>query len=659
MFAGRYKVGRCIASGGMGAVHEVEHVETGRRAALKVMLPHVLMGDGARAQFKAEARVAAKLRSEHVVDVLDAGVDEATDMPYLVMELLEGEDLGARLRRLGPLPAEDVIVYLAQVARALDRVHRGGIVHRDLKPENLFLTARDDGTPLVKVLDFGIAKILSDGATSAVTVEARGTPIYMSPEQFTHEMKISAATDIYALGMVAFTLLAGGAYWAPELAQGMNVFLIARLAEAGPQQPASVRARDRGVEIPPGFDKWFMKATCSDPKGRFTDAIEALEALALAIGMDLPPRTERERISLLGPESTPPRSARAASTPPRVTPERDVRRSLSREVDPSRLQERSSLPREERPSSARNVEDHVPPVAAARGDRLAPPASHRRTSDPYSAFGDDALGTPRNCRASTPPADFTPDRVSSPYTEPEVIARRTLPRAERNARLPAAPVDRPAAVAARPPADVHAAGPADSDILLSSTRDSDSENASQGTGDGLDKGAVGEGLSGRRASRLLRRVRWIAPAVAVGGLLLLGSLWLRKVSVGSSRDVNGAVSEQPFPPGRARQDGAVTPQILVAPALTGTIAATGTDAPMGTMGATGTDAPMGTIAPTGTLSPSTVTIVAAPGGAAPGAAPKDSGPVASARKPAPGPAATTPAAPPASASVKKPRYTQD
>ncbi len=394
IFAGRYRVGRCLASGGMGAVHEVEHVETGRRAALKVMLPHVLTGDGARAQFKAEARVAARLRSEHVVDVLDAGVDEATDMPYLVMELLIGEDLGARLRRVGALPPEDVVAYLAQVARALDRVHRSGIVHRDLKPENLFLTERDDGAPLVKVLDFGIAKVLSDGATSALTVEARGTPIYMSPEQFTHEMKISPATDIYALGMVAFTLLAGGAYWAPELSQGMNVFLVARLAEAGPQQPASVRARARGIELPLGFDKWFTKATAADPKARFAGALQALEGLAAALEIELPPRTERERPSFVGPESgeiaspregavtprppsggrsTPPR---AASTPPRITPTGDVRPAAP-----------GALPR--------------------------------------------ALGVGEEPRSGEGDAPAAGSRESSPYTAPSAVARRTLPRAER------------------------------------------------------------------------------------------------------------------------------------------------------------------------------------------------------------------------------------
>src|SRR5262245_37221126 len=123
----------------MGAVFEVVHVETQRRRALKVMLPELLHNQQLRERFQHEARVTANVDSEHIVDVFDAGIDDATGMPFLVMELLQGRDLGRILEEQGPIEPELAITYLRQVASALDKTHAAGIVHRDLKPENLFL----------------------------------------------------------------------------------------------------------------------------------------------------------------------------------------------------------------------------------------------------------------------------------------------------------------------------------------------------------------------------------------------------------------------------------------------------------------------------------------------------------------------------------------
>src|SRR5690349_16805862 len=123
VFAGRYRVVRAMAAGGMGAIYEVVHVETERRRALKVMHPHLFQSDEMRDRFKREARIAAQVESEYIVDVFDAGVDEATRTPFLVMELLQGEELGDRLKRLGPLPPSEVVIYLQQAALALDKTH--------------------------------------------------------------------------------------------------------------------------------------------------------------------------------------------------------------------------------------------------------------------------------------------------------------------------------------------------------------------------------------------------------------------------------------------------------------------------------------------------------------------------------------------------------
>jgi serine/threonine-protein kinase len=135
LFAGRYRVLRCIAQGGMGAVYEVVHLQTERRRALKVMLPHLVQSEELRERFRREARVAAQIDSAFIVDVFDAGIDDATGMPFLVMELLKGEELGKRLKRVGHFTPEEAVEYLWQTAQALDKTHRAHIVHRDLKPE--------------------------------------------------------------------------------------------------------------------------------------------------------------------------------------------------------------------------------------------------------------------------------------------------------------------------------------------------------------------------------------------------------------------------------------------------------------------------------------------------------------------------------------------
>jgi serine/threonine-protein kinase len=305
IFAGRYRIVRCIARGGMGEVYEVVHLETERRRALKVMLPHVLQSDELRERFKREARVAAHIESEFIVDVFDAGVDEATEMPFLVMELLRGEELGKRLRRVGRFSPAEAVTYLHQTALALDKTHKASIVHRDLKPDNLFLTERENGPPTIKVLDFGVAKLIADGATNANATSAVGTPLYMSPEQFTSDTRISAASDVYALGMLAYTLLVGKPYWAEDLKRG-NVFMFAAIAVHGPQESPIARAAALGVTLPPAFDGWFWKVTAVNPAHRYQPATAAVSALAQVFGMmPLTTGTSLPQVSITGPISAP------------------------------------------------------------------------------------------------------------------------------------------------------------------------------------------------------------------------------------------------------------------------------------------------------------------------------------------------------------------
>jgi eukaryotic-like serine/threonine-protein kinase len=305
IFARRYRIVRLIAAGGMGAVHEVVHLETDRRLALKVMHPHVLASQDLRERFKREAKISGRLASEHIVDVFDAGIDEPTGMPFLVMELLQGEDLGERLRRFVRLPPAEVVTHLAQTARALDKAHRAHIVHRDVKPRNLFLARREDGPPRIKVLDFGIAKVVAEGAWYGTT-QVLGTPLYMAPEQLDADARLTAAADIYALGMVAYTLLVGVPYFDGE-ATDRGLLALAAVIARGPREPASARARARSTALPGAFDAWFARATAVRPECRFATAIETVRALAEALEVG-------EGAPLLGPP------ARARSPSPSAPP---------------------------------------------------------------------------------------------------------------------------------------------------------------------------------------------------------------------------------------------------------------------------------------------------------------------------------------------------
>jgi Protein kinase domain len=300
LFAGKYKIVRRIAAGAMGAVYEVVHLETMRRRALKIMHAHVAAMPELRERFTLEAQAAARIDSELIVDVFDAGVDPETETPFLVMELLRGEELGRRLKRLGRFTPDDAMVYLHQAALALDKTHRAGIVHRDLKPSNLFLTEPEQGAPRVKVLDFGVAKLVAEGTAGGTA--AVGTPLYMAPEQL-RGGPITGAADRYALAMIAFTFLVGDAYWSVEMAGGGGPLGFALAAVHGPVEPASARAAMLGVSLPPAFDAWFARAAAADPAQRFASASEAVRALGEALGTAVPVSAPRSVDPLVAPAS--------------------------------------------------------------------------------------------------------------------------------------------------------------------------------------------------------------------------------------------------------------------------------------------------------------------------------------------------------------------
>jgi serine/threonine-protein kinase len=202
--AGKYRIEHVIGQGGMGVVVAARHLELQQRVAIKFLL--AAPDEASVVRFLREARAAAKVNSDHVCRVFDFGRLE-TDEPYLVMDYLEGEDLVAVLARERPIAPERAVGWILEACDAVASAHALGIVHRDIKPANLFLAKRPNGTQAIKVLDFGISKVL--GVTVSDSVAFVGTPLYMSPEQIEGARDIDGRTDIWSLGATLYELLAG------------------------------------------------------------------------------------------------------------------------------------------------------------------------------------------------------------------------------------------------------------------------------------------------------------------------------------------------------------------------------------------------------------------------------------------------------------------
>nr|HMR07207.1 serine/threonine-protein kinase [Polyangiaceae bacterium] len=209
ILAGKFRVEKLLGSGGMGMVVAAHHLQLDEPVAIKFLLPEALTNAAAVGRFAREARAATKIKSEHVVRIIDIGSFDSGE-PYIVMEYLNGQDLSQLLAARGPLPPDEVAEYILQACEAIVEAHVLGIVHRDLKPANLFVAARMDGTPLVKVLDFGISKVSTGPDLSLTETSAlMGSPLYMSPEQMASAKSVDARTDIWALGVILYELVTG------------------------------------------------------------------------------------------------------------------------------------------------------------------------------------------------------------------------------------------------------------------------------------------------------------------------------------------------------------------------------------------------------------------------------------------------------------------
>ena len=318
ILAGKYRIERVIGEGGMGVVVAATHMQLQERVALKFLLLEVSQESERATRFLREAQAAVKIKSEHVARVTDVGTLE-TGAPYMVMEYLDGRDLAAELERGGPMDVADAVTFVLQACEAIAEAHRGGIIHRDLKPANLFLTRRTNGSPCVKVLDFGISKIVGDAQSMTKTSATMGSPAYMSPEQLRASRNVDAHTDIWSLGVILFELLTA------ELPfQGNTVpELCAEILTAA---PGSVR-RYR-PDVHETLEAVVMKCLRKDPSDRFADIAEltaalapfASEGAASSRASVTPDRASQGRSSLVGAARGDELDATMLAPAPRRTP---------------------------------------------------------------------------------------------------------------------------------------------------------------------------------------------------------------------------------------------------------------------------------------------------------------------------------------------------
>jgi serine/threonine-protein kinase len=274
VIADKFRLIRMLGKGGMGSVWVAEHRGLDTHVAVKFMSVEHAHNDEALARFKREAAAAARIKSPNVVQIFDHGFT-TNNVPYIVMELLEGEDLMRRIQRAGPLPLAFVCDVVGQVCKALSRAHKAGIVHRDIKPENIFLSEMD-GERLIKVLDFGIAKGTPESNLSMTsTGAALGSPYYMSPEQIMSAKAVDPRSDLWSLGIVAYQALTGTLPF-----EGETVGALAVAINDGIYKPPS-KLRD---DIPAEVDRWFEKVFVKKPEGRFASAREMAKAFEEAMG---------------------------------------------------------------------------------------------------------------------------------------------------------------------------------------------------------------------------------------------------------------------------------------------------------------------------------------------------------------------------------------
>jgi len=272
LVAGKYRVERTLGAGAMGVVVAATHVTLGERVALKFLNPEMAKNAEVVARFLREAQSAARIRGEHVARVTDVGTTD-DGIPYLVMEHLEGCDLGEWIEKKGPLGVELAVELVLQACEALAEAHAMGIVHRDLKPANLFVATRSDGSALVKVLDFGIAKLTKDAGPAQLTAlgAVMGSPLYMSPELLSNAKGVDARSDVWQMGTILYEALAGQPAF-----DGRTLTEV--IIAIGTQSPPSLRTLR--PDVPEAIEKVVLGCLEKNPAQRLADVAAIAEALS-------------------------------------------------------------------------------------------------------------------------------------------------------------------------------------------------------------------------------------------------------------------------------------------------------------------------------------------------------------------------------------------
>jgi serine/threonine-protein kinase len=305
---GNYRVVRLLGEGGMGVVYLAQHPVIGRKVAIKLLHAVLARDQDIVSRFFNEARAIHMIAHENIVEILDFG--QTNDgQPYFIMEFLEGEALSEAVAR-GAMPPDQVAIIGSQMCRALAAAHAKGIVHRDLKPHNVQLVAKPDGLVHVKILDFGVAKILTspDGAQSVKTRTGSlmGTPLYMSPEQCKGAGALDHRTDIYSLGVMLFEMLAARP---PFIAEGVGELFAKHMLEEAPQ------LLDFAPHVPAHMAAAVMKALQKEPRDRFESMEEFRKALVGEVKLaGVPARPGAARASMTAVQTMSPKASTTLSS---------------------------------------------------------------------------------------------------------------------------------------------------------------------------------------------------------------------------------------------------------------------------------------------------------------------------------------------------------
>jgi serine/threonine protein kinase len=415
VLAGRYQLTRVLGTGGMGAVYEAKHATTGKRVAIKLLAPHLSKDLKLVARFRREAMAASRLLHENCVQIDDFGEDGDGTF-YIAMELIDGRGLGDELRASGAMPPARVAKIGVQLLKALDAAHVGGVLHRDLKPQNVMLTTKPGRPDMVKVVDFGIAKITSNepGDQQALTIPGTifGTPEYMSPEQARGET-LDARSDLYSASVVLWHLLLGRS---PFRGTSVRETLLKVFSDEAP----SPTAERPGLALPAGFEDVLRRGLAKNRDSRWPDAASFAAALAPFVegGMvDLPPRS-RPGLSTDG--SPPPPTI---DKMPAISMARDTVPMPQAPMAAHLAPTAPSAPRPAPPPSAPQQAAPRPPPPPA-SPRPPGAAAQPPTLQPETRFGSPPSVPPTSVGVMPPTAALSAmaaPPAASPYVPPPVI----------------------------------------------------------------------------------------------------------------------------------------------------------------------------------------------------------------------------------------------